>query len=184
MTLHRLLPLACAALLTLTACGGDDAADDGAAGDTATATIGPAPGDSAPPIDTTAVATPGSFLDPNTATADQLQTVAGIDAALAQAIVAGRPHANMLDVDSILAPRLSEAQRDSVYTRLWKPLDPTTASREEIMLIPGVGERMAHEFEEYRPWRNSEHFRREIGKYVDPAEVARLESYTTLSPSS
>ena len=180
MTLHRLLPLACAALLTLTACGGDDAADDTAAGDTAAATIGPAPGDSVADPSTDA----SGFLDPNQATAEQLQTIPGIDAALAQSLTANRPFANMLAVDSLLAPRLSEAQRDSVYTRLWKPLDPNTASSEEIMLIPGVGERMAHEFEEYRPWRNAEHFRREIGKYVDEAEVARLESYTTLSAGS
>jgi len=47
-------------------------------------------------------------------------------------------------------------------------------------LIPGVGGRMAHEFEEYRPYSNIEQFRREIGKYVDEAEVARLEQYVTL----
>jgi hypothetical protein len=40
--------------------------------------------------------------------------------------------------------------------------------------------RMAHEFEEYRPYTSLEQFRREIGKYVDAAEVARLESYVTL----
>ena len=63
---------------------------------------------------------------------------------------------------------------------VWKPIDPTTASNTEIQLIPGVGERIAHEFEEYRPWTSAEHFRREIGKYVDEAEVERLLSYTTL----
>ena len=50
----------------------------------------------------------------------------------------------------------------------------------DILLIPGVGGRMAHEFEEYRPYSNIEQFRREIGKYVDEAEVARLEQYVTL----
>ena len=44
----------------------------------------------------------------------------------------------------------------------------------------GVGERMAHEFEEYRPYRNMEQFRREIGKYVDDAKVAQFERYVTL----
>jgi hypothetical protein len=39
---------------------------------------------------------------------------------------------------------------------------------------------MAHEFEEYRPYANIEQFRREIGKYVDEKEVARLEQYVTL----
>ena len=40
--------------------------------------------------------------------------------------------------------------------------------------------RMVHEFEEYRPYTRMEQFRREIGKYVDANEVARLESYVTL----
>jgi hypothetical protein len=39
---------------------------------------------------------------------------------------------------------------------------------------------MAHEFEEYRPYKNIEQFRKEIGKYVDAKEVARLEGYVTL----
>jgi DNA uptake protein ComE-like DNA-binding protein len=57
------------------------------------------------------------------------------------------------------------------------PINLNTASRAEIMLIPGMSERMAHEFEEYRPYTSLEQFRREIGKYVDAAEVARLEQY-------
>jgi hypothetical protein len=43
-----------------------------------------------------------------------------------------------------------------------------------------MGNRMAHEFEEYRPYKNIEQFRKEIGKYVDQAEVARFERYVTL----
>ena len=48
------------------------------------------------------------------------------------------------------------------------------------MTIPGMTSRMVHEFEEYRPYTSMEQFRREIGKYVDAKEVARLESYVTL----
>lgn len=39
---------------------------------------------------------------------------------------------------------------------------------------------MAHELEEYRPYANIGQLRREIGKYVDDAEVVRLERYVTL----
>ena len=127
-----------------------------------------------------ATAPAGAFLDPDQASRDQLLAVPGFDASLADAVVAGRPYADMTAVDRVLAGRLSEQQRDSVYTRLWKPLDLNGASKEEILLIPGVGNRMQHEFEEYRPYRNIEQFRREIGKYVDPAEVARLERYVTI----
>jgi hypothetical protein len=48
------------------------------------------------------------------------------------------------------------------------------------MTIPGMTARMVHEFEEYRPYTSLQQFRREIGKYVDENEVARLESYVTL----
>jgi DNA uptake protein ComE-like DNA-binding protein len=89
----------------------------------------------------------------------------------------------MTAVDKVLAGQnLTEQQRDSVYTRLWKPIDLNKASKEEILLIPGVGPRMQHEFEEYRPYRNIEQFRREIGKYVNEQEVARLEQYVTIAP--
>jgi len=43
-----------------------------------------------------------------------------------------------------------------------------------------VGARMRGEFEEYRPWTDLGHFRREIGKYVDDAEVERLARYVTI----
>ena len=69
---------------------------------------------------------------------------------------------------------------DDEHTRLWLPLDLNTASDEEILLIPGVGDRMLHEFEEYRPYENIEKFRREIGKYVDDTELARLERYVAI----
>jgi hypothetical protein len=40
---------------------------------------------------------------------------------------------------------------------------------------------MLHEFKEYRPYKAIEQFRREIGKYVDKREVARLERYVTIN---
>jgi DNA uptake protein ComE-like DNA-binding protein len=51
------------------------------------------------------------------------------------------------------------------------------ASSDFLTTIPGLGNRMVHEFEEYRPYRSIQQFRREIGKYVDPAQVAEYEKY-------
>lgn len=119
----------------------------------------------------------GLLLDPNQATREELLAVPNVDEPLADAIVAGRPYNDMLAVDRVLAGRLSKEQREAVYARLWKPLHLNRASGEEILLIPGVGPKMRHEFEEYRPYRSMEQFRREIGKYVDDAELARLERY-------
>jgi DNA uptake protein ComE-like DNA-binding protein len=172
---------AAAALVSLAACGGADEAAEGTEAAPATETApapAPAPAPAAPAAPATDANT--TFLDPNQATPEQLLTVPGFDAALAQALVQGRPYADMTAVDRVLAPRLNEEQRDAVYSRLWTPIDLNTASKEEILLIPGVGNRMQHEFEEYRPYRNIEQFRREIGKYVDETEVARLERYVTI----
>lgn len=55
-----------------------------------------------------------------------------------------------------------------------------TATDAQLMTIPGMGPRMLREFKEYRPYTSIEQFRREIGKYVDKAEVARFEQYITI----
>jgi DNA uptake protein ComE-like DNA-binding protein len=72
---------------------------------------------------------------------------------------------------------LTEKQLDELYPKLFVPINLNTAAREEILLVPGVGRRMAHEFEEYRPYRALAQFRREMGKYVDDEEVARFEQF-------
>ena len=168
-------PLFAAATLLVALTGCQDAAEE--APEAAVVPVASAPA----AVQLTAVATAdGAFLDPNVASRDELLGVPGLDATLADAIIAGRPYADMRGVDRVLASPLSEEQRDSVYTRLWMPLDLNSATAEEITLIPGVGNRMRHEFEEYRPYRAIEQFRREIGKYVDDAEVARLERYVTI----
>lgn len=59
-----------------------------------------------------------------------------------------------------------------------KKLNVNTASESELLAaIPGLGNRMVHEFEEYRPYRSIQQFRKEIGKYVDQQKVAEYEQY-------
>ena len=60
------------------------------------------------------------------------------------------------------------------------PVNINTATDAQILAIPGVGPRMLREFKEYRPWTSVAQFRREIGKYVDKTEVARLEQYIVI----
>jgi DNA uptake protein ComE-like DNA-binding protein len=125
-------------------------------------------------------ASAGAMLDPNSATKEQLTAVPDMTPAAADALIAGRPYQTMVAVDQALAKSLSADARKTVYAKLWKPIDLNTAKGEEILLIPGVGPRMRHEFEEYRPYTSIEQFRREIGKYVDKNEVARLEQYVSI----
>lgn len=149
-------------------CAGDS--DDRAAAGTDTMPAEPVATTPAAPV------AAGGMLDPNSASHADL-VAAGLDSAAAAAVVAGRPYPDMRAVDAVLARSLDEARRDSIYTRVWTPIALNSATPEEIELIPGVGPRMRHEFEEYRPYTSIEQFRREIGKYVDSTEVARLERY-------
>lgn len=57
-------------------------------------------------------------------------------------------------------------------------LNLNTATRDEfIAKVPNLGNRMAHEFEEYRPYKSIQQFRREMAKYVDAAKIAEYERY-------
>jgi DNA uptake protein ComE-like DNA-binding protein len=117
-------------------------------------------------------------IDPNVATEAELAAVPGLGAELATKIREQRPFTGILELNALLSASMSAEQLQDVYRHLFIALDLDSATREEILLVPGVGKRMAHEFEEYRPYRGGlPQFRKEIGKYVDEAEVARLEQY-------
>ncbi len=115
--------------------------------------------------------------DANLISAESLAEHALVDAELADVIVEARPYLSAADLDAALSGALSAEDRQALYTSVFRQINLNTASRDEIMLIPGMSDRMAHEFEEYRPYSSLEQFRREIGKYVDDDEVARLEQY-------
>lgn len=119
-------------------------------------------------------------LYPNLAGEKELLALPHLNAELVKEILDKRPFTNMTALDTLLRQTLSKEQLAEVYAKLFIPINLNTATREEILLVPGVGKRLAHEFEEYRPYKNLEQFRREIGKYVDKKEVARLERYVTL----
>ena len=116
-------------------------------------------------------------LNPNTATGSELAALPHMDAAKADSILAGRPFTDMLEINALVGESLDEARQDELYARLFLPLNLNDTSEEEILLVPGVGNRMAHEFDEYKPYAHIAEFRREIGKYVDDEEVARLEQF-------
>jgi DNA uptake protein ComE-like DNA-binding protein len=128
--------------------------------------------------DTTARA--GAILDPNTATEAQLAGANGVSPELAKQIVAGRPYGSVVAFNAKLRETLSEEAAAAILENVFVPVNLNEASRGEIELIPGMSRRMVGEFLEYRPYEDMNEFNREIGKYVDEAEVARLRSYVTL----
>lgn len=122
------------------------------------------------------VGKPVTIVDANLATEAELKAIPGLSEALVKEIVAKRPFASVTALDAVLAP-LTKEQRTEVYKKTFVHINLNTASKDEILLIPGVGNRMLHEFEEYRPYNHLAKFHREIDKYVDDAELARLEQY-------
>src|SRR5688500_19526564 len=122
----------------------------------------------------------GDVLDVNTAAEKQLLSVPGLTPAIVKTIMTRRPFLQMTDLDALLAPSIPAEKRPEVYRRLFVQINLNTASDAEIMLIPGLGKRMLGEFKEYRPYRALAQFRREIGKYVDDQERARLEQYVSV----
>ena len=118
-----------------------------------------------------------ALSNPNLATEDGLASVPGITAEVAAAVVGGRPYLRAADLHAVLAGAVGEEAALTAYRALWLPINLNDVTNDEILLIPGVGDRMAHEFEEYRPYVDMGEFRMEIGKYVDEEEVGRLARY-------
>src|SRR6516164_8883362 len=117
------------------------------------------------------------MTEPNIADEKELMKLPNLNPGLVKGIVERRPFANMAELHKFLSPSLDSKQLNELYTKMFLPINLNTASREEIMLIPGMGNRMVREFLEYRPYTAIAQFRKEIGKYVDDKEVARLEQY-------
>ena len=122
------------------------------------------------------------LLNPNRAGEAELSALPHLNAGIVGQIMEERPFLGMPALHELLTHRgLSGDQLTELYRRMFIPLNLNTASVEEIQLVPGVGDRMTHEFEEYRPYVALAQFRREIGKYVDDDELARLEQYVFVS---
>jgi len=122
---------------------------------------------------------PVTIADANTVSAGELAKLPNMTPDLAKAVIAKRPFKTVKDLDTALGS-LTKEQRTELYGKLFVPINLNTATDEEILLIPGVGNRMLREFKEYRPYEALAKFHREIAKYVDEKELARLEQYVSV----
>ncbi|HXG38730.1 MAG TPA: hypothetical protein VNL36_08190 [Bacteroidota bacterium] len=117
------------------------------------------------------------LLDPNVAGEKELLALPHLNATLVKSILDRRPFLSILELDTLLSASLTKEQRTELYGKMFIHVNLNSATREELMLIPGVGNRMVREFFEYRPYTSLAQFRKEIGKYVNEKELARLEQY-------
>jgi DNA uptake protein ComE-like DNA-binding protein len=124
------------------------------------------------------VGKPVTITDANLIAEADLAKLPGVTPAIAKNLVAKRPFASVTMLDQLLTSAgLTREQITTLYGRIFVHLNLNAATREEILLIPGVGNRMLREFLEYRPYAALAVFHREIDKYVDDTELARLEQY-------
>ena len=118
-------------------------------------------------------------VDANTAAEKDLLAMPHMTPAIVKGLIEKRPFASITDLNAyLLSQKLTQEQANAFYEKAFVHINLNTATAAEILLVPGAGKRMAHEFEEYRPWRNYAQFDKEIGKYVSADQVARLAQYT------
>ena len=118
-----------------------------------------------------------TIVDANSATEKELSALPHMTPALVKSVLAARPFPSITELDALLSRSLQRPQITELYGRLFVHLNLNTATPEQILLIPNAGQRMVREFQEYRPYKSLAVFHREIDKYVDDAELARLEQY-------
>ena len=118
------------------------------------------------------------LLDPNMAAVSALQQLPQMTPAVVKGLIERRPFKSVVELNKfLLEQKLTPDQAKEVYRKAFVPINLNTGTREEFLLIPGVGSRMAAELAEYRPWKTWAQFDKEIGKYVGQQETDRLKQY-------
>jgi DNA uptake protein ComE-like DNA-binding protein len=124
------------------------------------------------------------LIDPNTAAESNLMGLPAMTPAVVQGIMERRPFKTVVELNRFLIDqKIPPEQLREFYRKAFVPINLNTGTRDEFMLIPGVGSRMSAEFMEYRPWKTWTQFDKEIGKYVGQAETDRLKQYVFLPPN-
>ena len=102
----------------------------------------------------------------------------GLTPATVKGLIERRPFGSITELNTfLLGQKLTPEQTAGIYRKAFIHVNLNTGTREEILLIPGAGNRMAREFAEYRPWRTWAQFDKEISKYVGQMETDRLKQY-------
>jgi DNA uptake protein ComE-like DNA-binding protein len=124
------------------------------------------------------------LVDPNAASESELQALPHMTPAIVKGLVEKRPFPTILELNKfLLDQKLTADQARELYGKAFVKINLNTGKREEFLLIPRVGSRMATELMEYRPWKTWAQFDKEIGKYVGQQEVDRLKQYVFIPPT-
>jgi DNA uptake protein ComE-like DNA-binding protein len=124
------------------------------------------------------------LVDFNAAPEGELLSLPHVTPAIAKGIAERRPFKTIVDLNRfLLDQKLTQDEAKELYRTAFVPINLNTGTREEFLLIPGVGTRMSAEFAEYRPWKTWTQFDKEIGKYVGQKETDRLKQYFFIPPA-
>lgn len=117
--------------------------------------------------------------DANTVAEKDLLAMPHMTPAIVKGLIEKRPFASITDLHAyLLSQKIAPEQAMQFYEKAFVHINLNTATPEEILLVPGAGKRMVHEFDEYRPWKSYAQFDKEIGKYVGADGAAKLAQYT------
>ncbi len=116
----------------------------------------------------------------NTGTREEILLIPGAGNRMAREFAEYRPWKAWAQFDKEIGKYVGQAETDRLKQYVFIPINLNTASDADILSIPGAGPRMVREFKEYRPWKSKAQFDKEIGKYVDAKETARLWRYVII----
>ena len=119
-------------------------------------------------------------LNLNTANESDFKMIPGVGDKMAHEFVEYRPYSSIEEFKREIGKYVDDSEVFRYLNYVFVPVELNTSKESDIKNLPGVGDKMAHEFVEYRPYKNITQFRREIGKYVDEKELKRLERFVYL----
>ena len=116
----------------------------------------------------------------NTTAEVDFKMIPGIGNRIAHEFEEYRPYTSIKQFKREIGKYVDENEVSRYLNYVFVPVELNTSTEDDIKSLPGVGNRISHEFIEYRPYINLTQFRKEIGKYVDKKELKRLERFVYL----
>jgi DNA uptake protein ComE-like DNA-binding protein len=116
----------------------------------------------------------------NTATSEEILLIPGSGPRVVREFQEYRPYSALAVFHREMRKYWDEAEVSRLEQYVFVPINLNTATDAEILSIPGSGNRVLREFKEYRPYTSMAQFEREMRKYWDAKEVARLQRYVSL----
>ena len=110
----------------------------------------------------------------NTGTREEIMLIPNAGTRMVREFAEYRPWTSWAQFDKEIGKYVQAEGVAKLKPYVFIPVDLNKATDEDILSIPGAGNRMVREFKEYRPWTSKAQFDKEIGKYVKEKETERL----------